>query len=265
MKSVKNKNSRGFASRLKSMLNVDLRRMFTQPLFYIMVGVSVVIPVLVLVMTTMMGTGDPANGEAAMEGFTNVWQTLGSTGGMSDGATMDLTSMCNINLIYFLIAVLVCVFVSADFRSGYVKNLFAIRSKKTDYVTSKTIVGFIGGAFMIAGYFIGSIIGGAIAGLSFELGSITAGNIVCCLISKFMLVPVFVSIFTLASVFAKQKLWLSILLSLGVGMFLFMMISIAAPLNAGIMNIILCLAGGIGFAFGLGAVSNVVLNKTNLV
>lgn len=255
-----------FIKRLKTMLKVDFRRMFTQPLYYIMVGVSVVIPILILVMTTTMG-GDPTTGEAAMAGFTNVWQAIGSVSGQSsDAATaMDITSMCNINLMYFLIAVLVCVFISDDFRSGYAKNLFTVRSKKTDYVVSKTLVGIVGGASMILGYFIGAMLGGAIAGLSFDLGTVTGGQVFACLLSKLFIVPIFVSIFTVFSVVGKQKLWLSIILSLGVGMFLFMMLSIAAPLNAGILNVIMCLVGGAIFAVGLGAVSNVILNKTSLV
>ena len=40
--------------RLTSMLGVDVRRMFTSPLFYIMVFSSLVIPILIFVMTTMM-------------------------------------------------------------------------------------------------------------------------------------------------------------------------------------------------------------------
>ena len=36
------------------MLKVDFRRMFTTPLFYIMLGISLVVPILILVMTTMM-------------------------------------------------------------------------------------------------------------------------------------------------------------------------------------------------------------------
>ena len=63
---------------------------------------------------------------------------------------MSLTAMCNINMLYFLIVVLVCIFVADDFRSGYAKNLFTVRAKKTDYVISKTVVGFVGAAAMLA-------------------------------------------------------------------------------------------------------------------
>ena len=178
---------------------------------------------------------------------------------------MDLVSMCNINMMYFAIAILVCVFVCDDFRSGYAKNLFTVRSKKTDYVISKTIVSSIGGGAMILAFVLGSIIGGAIASLSFEMVGFNAFNLVCSIISKVLLVPIFVSIFLTMSVIGKQKSWLAMCLSLGVGMFLFMVISIASPLDAGIIHIILCLVGSVGFAVGMGAISNAVLKKTSLV
>ena len=43
-----------FTKRLKSMLKVDTRRLFISPFFYIMVGIAFVVPILILVMTTMM-------------------------------------------------------------------------------------------------------------------------------------------------------------------------------------------------------------------
>ncbi len=49
------------------------------------------------------------------------------------------------------------------------------------------------------------------------------------------------------------------------GAFLFMMIPIMTPLNANFLHVIMTLAGGALFAVGLGAVSNVILNKTSLV
>ena len=79
------------------------------------------------------------------------------------------------------------------------------------------------------------------------------------------LIAVFVPIYLLMSVIAKQKLWLSLLLSLMTGMFLFMMIPMLSPLNATIMNVILCIAGGVMLSTGLGAISNQVLKKTSLV
>lgn len=264
-----------FGKRLKSMLAVDFRRMFKMPLLYIVIGSCLVMPVLILVMTTLMdGTVsvNPQTGEeTVIEGFDNVWQIIGSVSADSsanaEGAamTMGLTTMCNINMLYFFVAVLVCIFVSGDFRSGYAKNLFTVRAKKTDYVISKTLVGFVGGALMILAFFIGSILGGAIAGLPFDMVNFDATGLAMCILSKVLLVAVFVPIYIVMSMVAKQKLWLSLILSMVVGMFLFMMIPLLTPLNATAMNVILCLVGGIVLGVGLGAVSNRVLRKTSLV
>lgn len=248
------------------MLKVDFKRMFTMPLVYIMAGVCLVMPVLILVMTSLMPstTVDPATGaEKAVETFTNVWQSIGSVSGSQ--MSMDLTSMCNINMLYFLVALLVCLFVADDFRSGYVKNLFTVRAKKADYVASKSIVCFVGAVIMFAAYFIGAMLGGAIAGLPFTMDGFNAGGIVACMFSKIFITAIFVAIALALSVVAKQRLWLSILCSFAAGMLLFMAIPVMTPLNSTILNVGMCFAGGALFVAGFGAVSNLILNKTSLV
>ena len=261
-----------FAKRLSTMLKVDTKRLFISPFFYIMVGIAFVVPILILVMTTMMDgtvTQNPQTGkEEIIHGFDNVWQILGSvssTGGEQGAMTMDLVSMCNIHMMYFAIAVLVCVFVCDDFRSGYAKNLFAVRPKKTDYVISKTLVCSIGGGAMILAFVLGSIIGGGVAQLPFDMVGFNTANLICSIISKVALVPIFIAIFLTMSVIGKQKTWLAMCLSLGVGMFLYMMIGIASPLDATVVHILISLLGSALVAFGMGAISNAVLNKTSLV
>ena len=260
-----------FGKRLKSMLKVDFRRMFTMRLFYIMVGICLVMPILILVMTTTAGGGtsvDPITGvetTVEMEPITNTWQAVESISGEGSGMSSDIMSMCNINLIFFMAAVLVCLFVTDDFKSGYSKNLFTVRSKKNDYVISKTLIGFVVGAFMILAYFIGAIIGGTITGLSFDAGVAGISGVVMCLLSKIFLIAVFVPIYLAISVAAKQKTWLSIVGSLCIGMLFFMMVPKLTPLDSSLLNVILCLAGGVLFSAGLGTVSNKILTKTSLV
>lgn len=261
--------------KLKSMLKVDFRRMFTTPLFYIVTGICLVVPILILVMTTMMDGSvsvNPQTGEeTVMEAFDSAWQIIGTVSeepAESETASameVDMLAMCNINLLYFGISALVCLFTSADFRSGYAKNLFTVRAKKTDYVISKTVVCSVCGMIAVLAFFIGTLLGGAIAGLPFEMVGFNAGNLMMCLLAKMLLIWVFVPIYLLMSVIAKQKAWLSILLSLMVGMFLFMMIPMLSPLNATAMNVLLCVVGGIVIGTGLGAISNQVLKKTSLV
>ncbi|MBQ7912546.1 MAG: hypothetical protein IJ308_02230 [Clostridia bacterium] len=260
-----------FAKRLKSMLKVDFRRAFTMPLLYIMVGACFVLPILILVMTSMMGatTVDPVTQEeVAAETFTNVWQAMGAASGSgSTGGFGSITETCNINMLYFFIAVWVGLFVAEDFRSGYAKNLFTVREKKTDYVISKTLVGFVGGACMLLAFFIGAMLGGGIAKLSFDLAEVGAsvGGIIACMFAKIFLVLVFVAIDLAVAVAAKQRAWLSVLGSLCAGMLLFTMIPMISPLNSTFLHVILSLAGGGLFSLGLGAVSNLILKKTSLV
>ena len=260
-----------FGRKLKSMLKVDFRRMFKSKLFYILIACALVIPVLMTVMMTMMDGSisvDPQTGvETVIHGPENAWQSIGTLP-TAEGSTMggmDVMAMCNINMMFMLVAVFICLFISDDFRSGYAKNLFTVRAKKGDYVVSKTIAGFFCGAFMLIAYFIGAMLGGAISGLSFDLGTLEIANIVMCMIAKALLMLVFVPIFVLVSVSAKQKAWAAICGSLGGGMLLFMMVGMITPLNSTVMNVIMCLAGGAMFSIGLGACSKRVLSKTSLV
>ena len=261
-----------FWNKLKSMIAVDFKRAFTMPLIYIMVGASLIAPILILVMVTMMEGSvsvNPQTGvETVMEGFDNVWQIIGTVSGASANAApaMDMTAMCNINLVYFAIAVFVCLFVSDDFKSGYSKKLFTVRSCKTDYVISKTLIGMVCGAGMIVAFFIGAFLGGAISGLSFNAGDgVNSSNLLFCFFAKVLLVSIFVPIYLALSVAAKQRTWLSLVCSFGVGSFLFMMIPLITPLNATILNPVLCVVGGTAFSLGLGYVSKIILNKTSLV
>ena len=257
-----------FGGRIKSMLKVDFRRMFKSKLFYILIACALVLPILMTVMMSMMDGSvsvNPQTGvETIVEGPENAWQNIGTLPGEPLGGD-EIFMMCNINMAFMGVAVFVCLFISDDFRSGYAKNLFAVRAKRGEYVVSKTISGFICGAFMLLAYFIGSMLGGAISGLSFDLHGLNAGNPAMCMLAKIFLMLVFVSIFTLISVAAKQKAWLAICGSLGGGMLLFMMVSMITPLGSTPIHVVLCAAGGVLFALGLGAISKAVLKKTSLV
>lgn len=262
-----------FGKRLKSMLKVDFKRMFKSRLFYILIACALVIPILITVMMTMMDgsvSKDPQTGvETVMEGPENAWQSIGTLpsedGEAAEMGGMDVMSMCNINMMFMLVAVFICLFISEDFRSGYAKNLFTVRAKKGDYVISKTLAGFAAGAIMLTAYFIGAMLGGAISGLSFDLMGLSALNIVMCMIAKIFLMLVFVAIDVIVAVSAKHVAWLSLCGSLGACMLLFMMVSMITPLGSTAINVVLCLAGGLLFSVGLGALSKTILNKTSLV
>lgn len=258
-----------FGKRIKSMLSLDFKRMFKSKLFYILIACALILPVLMTVMMAMMDgsvSKNPQTGEETiMVGPENTWQNIGTFPGVEAMGGNEVFMMCNINMMFMGVAVFICLFISDDFRSGYAKNLFTVRAKRGEYVISKTLAGFVCGALMLIAYFLGSILGGAISSLSFDLHGLNAGNLIMCLLAKIFLMLVFVSIFVLISVAAKQKAWLALCGSLGGGMLLFMMVSMITPLSSTIVNVGLCFLGGTLFAFGLGAISKVVLKKTSLV
>lgn len=260
-----------FGRRIKTMLTVDFRRMFRSRLFYILLACALIMPILMTVMMTMMDGSESMNqqnGEITIiHGPENTWQSIGTLP-TDDGAAMggmDVMAMCNINMMFMLVAVFICLFISDDFRCGFSKNLFTVRAKKDDYVISKTMAGFVCGSLMLIAYFVGAVLGGAISGLSFSLEGLSVGNLVMCMLAKIFLMLVFVSIFVAISVAAKQKAWLSICGSLGGGMILFMMVAMITPLNSTIVNVVLCLIGGLLLSTGLGAVSNLILKKKDIL
>ena len=251
------------------MLKVDFRRLFRSRLFYIIIACALVMPILMTVMMSMMDGSvsvDQMTGEEViMQGPENTWQNIGTLPGGENMGGNEVFMMCNINMAFMGVAVFVCLFISDDFRSGYAKNLFTVRAKKGDYVISKTVAGFFVGALMLLAYLVGTVLGGAMSGLSFDLHGLSLLNLLMCMVAKIFLMLVFVSIFVLISVSAKEKAWLSICGSLGGGMLLFMMVSLITPLSSTFVNVLLCAVGGILFATGLGACSNLVLKKTSLI
>jgi len=260
------KNS--FCRRLSSMLKVDFRRMFTTRFLYIMTGICFAMPVLMLVMTASIG-GAPAasavNAAASSDTFTNAWQAIATIKSETDPTAMGLTTMCNINMLYFFIAVLVGVFVADDFRSGYAKNIFTVRAGKADYVISKTLVCFAGCALMFLGFFAGTVIGGGIAGLPFDTQTAGVSGVIMCMLSKIGMAAVFVGIDFALCTIAKGRTWMSITGSMIAAMLLYMMVPMVTPLDSGILNVILCFVFGTLICTGCGAGSCAILKRTSLV
>ena len=269
----------GFFARLKSMLTVDFHRMLVSKLFYIILLVSLLVPIVMTVMLVMMDGAESVNqstGEVTIiEGPESVWETIGTIptdtsvtdneASATMGADMDVLALCNINMAFMGVAVFVCLFISSDFRSGFAKNMFTTRCGRGEYVISKTIVGFVTGALMLILYFVGAMLAGVITSLSFALGSLTPLGILMCMLAKIALMLVFISIFVLVSIAAKSRAWLSILCSLSGGMLLFMVVGMVTPLNSTPMHLLLCFVGGVIFAVGLGAISRAVIRGTSVV
>lgn len=259
--------TRGFKAGLKNSLKTDFRRLRLSRFFLIILLASFVAPILMLVMTTALSgsvTTDQNGNQTVIEGFDFVWQILGD-GAASPDEAMGMTAMCNANLLVFAFAVLVALFVTDDFSSGFIKCSFASNPGKSEYVASKILVCSLGSAATVVAFALGSVIGGAVSGLPFLPQNHAGINVPLCLLCKVLIAPACVSIFTLASVIAKRKKWLALVLSLGSCALLFTTLPLLSPLQAAPPNAIVCLAVSAAFAVIFGLISKIVLEKTDLV
>jgi len=241
--------------RIKSMLKLDFYRLFRTPVFYIMVVVAALIPVLVLGMAGAAETGEAS--------FTNTWQVIEGLSGNTAGL-MDFANMANINMLFIFAALLISIFIAHDYSSGFVKNIFTVHAKKSDYIVSKTVVGMFGGVCMIISYTLVTLIVGAIMGKSFDLGSANAGNVILCLLSKAFLMGLFVPLYLSFAVLFKQRLWVTIIATFAAGILFYPIASIAVPLDSTFVTLLMCMAVAVAGFFGIGAVSTLILNKRDL-
>ena len=251
-------------SRMRSMLKLDFYRLFHTPVFYIMLLVAALIPALLLSTAGMepvgSATGAAVQASPSIE-ITNVWQLIESKGGSAIADNpLDFGGFANINMVFIFAGLLMAIFVSHDYSSGFVKNIFTVHSKKIDYVISKSAAGVFGGIGMIISYVIGAVVAGLITGKDFD---VEIAGLVMCLVSKMLLMFVFCSLFLIVAVFFRHKLWLTIVFTFLLGMLLYPAASVAT-LSATIITILIAFVAGVIGAIAFGSISTLILKKRDL-
>ena len=260
--------SPAFSSRLKAMLKLDFYRLFNTPAFYIMLLIAALIPALIMT----VGEAEPpaasnpnavsAVADSPSVEITNAWQLIESTGGSAVADNpLDFAGFANINMLFIFAGLLMAIFVSHDYSSGFVKSIFTVHPKKIDYVASKSAVGFVGGAGMIATYVFGTVLAGLLTGKSFD---VNVSGLIMCLISKALLMGVFCSLFLSIAVFFRDKLWLTIVFTFLFGMMLYPAASVATLSSTWVTMLITLAAGAVGTA-AIGSVSTLILKRRDLV
>jgi len=250
------------------MLKLDFYRLFHTPAFYMMLIIAAIIPAMVL----SMGDIEPpvsSNPHAVSTEvstpsaeITNAWQLIESTGGSAVADNpLDFAGFANINMLFIFAGLLMAIFVSHDYSSGFVKNIFTVHSKKIDYVVSKSAIGVFGGAGMIITYVFGTVIAGLLTGKSFD---VNVAGLIMCLISKAYLMSVFCSLFLCIAVFFRNRLWLTIVFTFLLGMMLYPAASVATLGSTG-MTVLLAATAGAAGAVAFGTVSTSILKKRDLV
>jgi len=164
-------------------------------------------------------------------------------------------------MLFIFAGLLMAIFVAHDYSSGFVKNIFTVHSKKTDYVISKTAVGIFSGAGMIITYVLGTVLAGLITGKAFD---VNVNGLILCLFSKLFLMGIFCALFLGIAVFFRNKLWMTIVFTFLFGMMLYPAASVAT-LSSTVVTMLTTLIAGLIGAVTIGSLSSLILRKRDLV
>lgn len=193
--------SPSFYKRIKSMLGVDLYRLFHTPLFYIFLAIAAIIPAMVSAMTMMPSQ----NGEAVQPMYSNVWQIIAAKESLY--VIRGIEDYANMNMVFIFGGIMVSIFIGHDYSSGYVKQLFTTHAKKQDYMISKSVVCAFAMMCMCLTYLIGGTVGGLIAGYATD---VDVFSLIISILGKMVMSIGWASLYTFLNVIFRRYFGISI-------------------------------------------------------
>ena len=174
-------------TRVRNLFRMDLHRMLHGKAFYVMIGITVFIPVMML---------------TQMSAVRDITMFIGSevVSGGSFGAGMNL-SMLNI-----LTGMLLCIYIGKEYSTGFIKNIITAHANKYDYLVSKGMIALLCNIVFVAVYLITLFVLGAVMGLPTEIPSIF--GMVLYIIEKLLLsIPMSMLIIAINMIFRHSYGW----------------------------------------------------------
>lgn len=110
--------------RVKNLLRMDLHRMLHGKAFWVMAGIAIFIPVMML---TQMG---------------DVHDLMAFIGGSGSGAGFSFGAGMSLSILTVLTGMLLSIYIGREYTSGQIKNIITTHANKCDYILSKTIIAF---------------------------------------------------------------------------------------------------------------------------
>lgn len=256
-----------FFQRIKAMLSVDFYRLFHTPLFYIFLAIAAIIPAMIL------GT----SGTGADSIVSSTWEMIASNEPLY--VVHNIGEYANMNMVFIFGGIMVSIFIGHDYKSGYVKQLFTIHSKKSDYMMSKTISCAFAMASMCITYLIGTVLAGALIGASF---AVNVGSLICAILGKMIMSLGWASLYVFLNIIFRKYFGISIASSFFFGtgiliigaaailgntpvlnIFLYGS-SVYACLSANFLSIIVCLVVSSAWAVIYNLLGTYILNKSDV-
>lgn len=140
-------------SRVINLFRMDMRKMVKGKAFYVMMAVTVFIPIMML--TQMPG----------------IDSTL-FLGGLSEG-TADVFGggAMGISILWVLTGILLSIYIGTDYTTGFIKNIVTAHANKLDYIISKEMTAFVCNAALNIVYVITLAVTGAVMGSPLHIPS----------------------------------------------------------------------------------------------
>lgn len=255
--------------RIGSMLGVDFYRLFHTPMYYIFLCVAAIIPALILCMGGMSEGAEPL--------YENTWSLIAADTPLY--AVSEIGEYANMDMVYIFGGIMISVFIGHDYRSGYVKQLFTVHSKKQDYMISKTLAGAFSMACMCATYLIATVFAGFISGSSFE---VEAGSLIIAVLGKLIMCFGWSAFYTFINILLRRHFAVSIILCFVFGTGIHVIVagmifgnsallniflygsSVYACLSATPVALIVCLACSLGWGVFYTALGSLVLSRSDV-
>lgn len=173
--------------RVRNLFRMDLHRMLHGKAFYVMIGITIFIPIMML---------------TQMSGVRDITMFIGSDviSSGSFGAGMNL-SMLNI-----LTGMLLSIYIGREYTTGFIKNIITAHANKYDYLVSKALIALICNIVFIAVYLITLFVLGAVMGLPAEIPSII--GLVLYIVERLLLsIPMSILMIVINLVFRRSYGW----------------------------------------------------------
>ena len=266
-----------FLRRIKGMLGVDFYRLFHTPLFYIFLAIAAIIPAMVSAMTMM----PDQSGQTMEPLYSNVWQIIAASKSLY--VIEGIADYANMNMVFIFGGIMVSIFIGHDYKSGYVKQLFATHAKKQDYMISKSLVCAFAMACMCITYFIGGTVAGLLVGYETE---VNVGSLIIAILGKIIMSLGWASLYTFLNIIFRRYFGISVVSSFffGTGILIigaaaiveslklptsFLNIflygaSVNANLSSGIGSLLICIAVSVAWAVIYNVAGTKLLNKCDV-
>lgn len=173
--------------RTMHLFRMDLHRLFHGKAFYIMIGISIFIPVMML---TQMS--EPRS----------IATFIGSNGASDGGFGAGM----NLSMLVALTGMLLSIYIGKEYSTGFIKNIIVVHANEYDYIMSKLMIALICNATFFLVYLVTLLALGTAMGIPAGIPSI--GGLVWYVAEKMLLsIPASMLMIAASLVFRRNYGW----------------------------------------------------------